>query len=56
MFSLPQNYFAFREGTSHRPALTDCDGVDYLFLGCCVRAVLYDFPTHSGRAVLLPKG
>ena len=50
----PQEYMAFRAGKTTVPAYVDRDGTDYLFLGCCVERVEYDFPAHTGCAFLLP--
>jgi hypothetical protein len=50
----PSRYFAFQAGTTPVPAYVAYEGTTYLWLGCCVARVAYDFPTHTGRAFLLP--
>jgi hypothetical protein len=55
MSYFPPAYHAFREGKTRSPARVTRDGKDFLYLGCLVERIEYDFPTHTGRAFLLPE-
>ena len=43
-----------KNGNASEPGIVRHEGRDYLWLGCGVECIDYDFATHSGRAFLCP--